>query len=236
MTDELSALIGDDPVETPGVVETPEPTPEPEQGVKQEVSEPPSETPKEQVEPDSWTKAAVLDERKKRQALEAEIEQLRKAQQQPEQKKVDLFEDPDAWQRNLSEQFNHQVLETRISMSREMFAAMKDDYEEAEAAFVDYAKQYPELITQMTQAAVPAKFAYEQGKKVLAFNEFQKFDAETVRAKIREEERAKVMAELQQQQSAKQSKVANLTPSLAAIQTQTVKDDPEPTLEQLLGR
>lgn len=236
MTDELSALIGDDPVETPELVETPEPTAEPEQGVKQEVSEPPSETPKEQVEPDSWTKAAVLDERKKRQALEAEIEQLRKAQQQPEQKNVDLFEDPDAWQRNLSEQFNHQVLETRISMSREMFAAMKDDYEEAEAAFVDYAKQYPELITQMTQAAVPAKFAYEQGKKVLAFNEFQKFDAETVRAKIREEERAKVMAELQQQQSAKQSKVANLTPSLVAIQTQTVKDDPEPTLEQLLGR
>lgn len=236
MTDELSALIGDEPVETPEVVETPEPTAEPEQGVKQEVSEPPSETPKEQVEPDSWTKAAVLDERKKRQALEAEIEQLRKAQQQPEQKNVDLFEDPDAWQRNLSEQFNHQVLETRISMSREMFAAMKDDYEEAEAAFVDYAKQYPELITQMTQAAVPAKFAYEQGKKVLAFNEFQKFDAETVRAKIREEERAKVMAELQQQQSAKQSKVANLTPSLVAIQTQTVKDDPEPTLEQLLGR
>lgn len=236
MTDELSALIGDDPVETPEVVETPEPTTEPEQGVKQETSEPPSEAPKEAIEPDTWTKAAVLDERKKRQALEAELEQLRKAQQQPEAKKPDLFEDPEAWQRNLSDQFSHQVLETRISMSREMFAAMKDDYEEAEAAFIDYAKQYPELITQMTQAAVPAKFAYEQGKKVLAFNEFQKFDAETVRAKIREEERAKVVAELQQQQSAKQSKVANLTPSLAAIQTQTVKDDPEPTLEQLLGR
>lgn len=236
MTDELSALIGDDPVETPEVVETPEPTPEPEQGVKQETSEPPSEAPKEAVEPDTWTKAAVLDERKKRQALEAQLEQLRKEQQQPETKKPDLFEDPEAWQRNLSDQFSHQVLETRISMSREMFAAMKDDYEEAEAAFIDYAKQYPELITQMTQSAVPAKFAYEQGKKVLAFNEFQKFDAETVRAKIREEERAKVVAELQQQQSAKQSKVASLTPSLAAIQTQTVKDDPEPTLEQLLGR
>lgn len=234
---ELDALVGLDqePVETVEAEPTPEPTQEPEQGVKQEATEPPSEAPKVAQE-ETWTKAAVLDERKKRQQLEAELEQLRSEKTQQEIKKPDLFEDPEAWQRNISEQISRQALDNRIAMSREMFATIKDDYEEAEAAFIDYAKENPELITQMTQSAVPAKFAYEQGKKILAFQEFKNFDPEYTRTKIREEERAKLMAEMQQQQQAKQAKVANLTPSLAAIQTKTAKDDPEPTLAQLLGR
>lgn len=232
---ELDALIGDYEEPAAETVETPEPTPEPEQGVKQEVSEPPSEKPKEAVESDNWTKAAVLDERKKRQALEAELESLRR-QQQPEAKKVDLFEDPEGYQKQVEQSIQKARIEDRISLSREIFASMKDDYEEAEAAFVDLAKQHPQLVDEMLASPVPAKFAYEQGKKALAFNEMKAFDPDAYKAKLREELRAEVMQELQSQQTQKQAKAANLTPSLAAIQTQTVKDDPEPTLEDLLGR
>lgn len=235
MTDELSALIGDEPEQTIEVAETQAPI-EPEQGVKQEVSEPPSEPPKEAVEPDSWTKAAVLDERKKRQALEAELEALKRAQQQPEPKKVDLFEDPEGYQKHVEQSIQKARIEDRIALSREIFASMKDDYEEAEAAFIDMAKQFPQLVDEMLSAPVPAKFAYEQGKKALAFNEMKSFDANAYKAKLREELRAELMQEFQAQQQTKQAKAANLTPSLAAIQTQTVKDDPEPTLEDLLGR
>lgn len=236
MTDELSALIGDEPEQATEVAETQAPTTEPEQGVKQEASEPPSEPPKEAVEPDSWTKAAVLDERKKRQALEAELEALKRAQQQPEAKKVDLFEDPEGYQKHVEQSIQKARIEDRISLSREIFASMKEDYEEAEAAFIDMAKQFPQLVDEMLAAPVPAKFAYEQGKKALAFNEMKAFDADAYKAKLREELRSELMQELQTQQQTKQAKAANLTPSLAAIQTQTVKDDPEPSLEDLLGR
>lgn len=232
---ELDALIGDYEEPAAETVEaTPEPTPEPEQGVKQDVSEPPSEKPKE-VEPDNWAKAAVLDERKKRQALEAELEAL-KRQQQPEAKKVDLFEDPEGYQKQVEQSIQKARIEDRISLSREIFASMKDDYEEAEAAFIDLAKQHPQLVGEMLVAPVPAKFAYEQGKKALAFNEMKAFDPDSYKAKLREELRSELMQELQSRQSQKQAKAANLTPSLAAIQTQTVKDDPEPSLEDLLGR
>lgn len=233
MSDELDALIGD--YQELAAEPTPEPTPEPEQGVKETIPEPPSEKPKEAQEPENWTKAAVLDERKKRQALEAELEAL-KRQQQPEAKKVDLFEDPEGYQKQVEQSIQKARIEDRISLSREIFASMKDDYEEAEAAFIDMAKQFPQLVDEMLAAPVPAKFAYEQGKKALAFNEMKAFDADAYKAKLREELRTELMQELQSQQSQKQAKAANLTPSLAAIQTQTVKDDPEPTLEDLLGR
>lgn len=233
---ELDALVGD--YQEPVTESAPEPVPEPviDQGVKQEATEPPSEAPKEAPEPESWTKAAVLDERKKRQALEAELDLLKRNQQPQEAKKVDLFEDPEGYQRNVEETINRARVEDRIAMSREIFAALKDDYEAAETAFIDYAKQNPQLINDMLASAVPAKFAYEQGKKLLEYQEIKNFDPAAYKSKLREELRAELMAEQQQQQQAKQAKVANLTPSLAAIQTKSAKDDPEPTLEQLLGR
>lgn len=116
-------------------------------------SEPPAEENKEE----SWTKKAVLDERKKRQAAESELAKYK-------ENKVNSKEPEEITPEQQSLQ--KIILNERINLSREMMLDKHEDYEEYETIFIDMAKENPALVTQMQASPNPAKFAYQQAKQL----------------------------------------------------------------------
>lgn len=139
----------------------------------------------EQNAPQMVPLATVLEERKKRQALEArlrEVEAARQAPQpapqmpqQPAQPEVPLsdlmFQDPDKFIQAVRAPLEEQLVVTRIAMS-EQVARQQPDYAEAEAALVAYVEANPQLrphvAKQLREHPAPAMWALEQGRALLA--------------------------------------------------------------------
>lgn len=128
---------------------------------------------------------ALLGERRRRQAVEAELERLRAQAQQPAATQQpartdgppDRYEDPegyDAWliQSVTTEARSAAVAaaqEERIMLAadaaREKYGA--EDWAEKASAFADLARQNPALEAQLRQARDPADFAYKTAKRHL---------------------------------------------------------------------
>ena len=151
-------------------------------------AEPPAAENKDEL----WTKKAVLDERKKRQALEVEIAKLKEAKK-PEEDKTETAE-------LTKEELTMQslILRERISLSREMMLEKHEDYEELETVFMDMAKENPSLVTQMNASPNPAKFAYNQAK---AHSETKKLSDPEYVQKMKEDMRKEILAELEAKQT-----------------------------------
>lgn len=143
-------------------------------------AEPPSAENKEEV----WTKKAVLDERKKRQALENELAELKKAKPKGENE--------DAKPAELS--LEDRLWQERTLTLREIFLEKHEDYEEMESVFVDMCKENPALQAELRNSVNPAKFAYNQAK---TYTETKKLSDPDYIKNIREEIRKEVLAELQ---------------------------------------
>lgn len=127
--------------------------------------------------------SVVLEERKKRQAFEAELAAYRAQQQppapqQPQQPAAPqvpieelIFQDPKAFVATMQRQQEEALLQTRIAAS-EAIARQKPDYEAAEQALTAYAQSSPRAAAEVAQAlrshALPAVWAYEAGKQLLA--------------------------------------------------------------------
>ncbi len=137
--------------------------------------------PVEQGAPQMAPVAAVLEERKKRQALEAELRELRAriaapppppaAPPQPEIPLEDLmFQDPQRFVQAVRAPLEEQLAVTRLAMS-ERVARMQPDYAEAEAALVSYVNANPQVQQQVAHALRshpdPAGWALEQGRKLI---------------------------------------------------------------------
>lgn len=140
--------------------------------------------PAEQKEPPQTVPlSAVLEERKKRQALEARLRELeaRAAPSQPpapvpqaapEVPLEDLmFQDPQRFLQAIQKPFEERLVETRIVMS-EQVARQQPDYEQAESALMAYLESNPAAKAQAAQIVrshpAPALWALEQGRAVLA--------------------------------------------------------------------
>lgn len=202
--DSLESVMGDETNPATEVVDQPEvETPEgeieaeaPPAEETQPTDKPPS---KEDDASESWTKRAVLDERRKRQAAEQRIAELEAklnpdaAPQQPA--RPDVFEDQEGAFGYLQQQFDQRLVVDRINLSREMMIDKHDDYEEIESAFVDLAKADASLVAKMRAAPLPAKFVYEHVKKHQQMQEMQ--DVDGYRAKVEAEVRAKILAEME---------------------------------------
>lgn len=143
-------------------------------GEKQEAEAPPA--PQEEG---NIPIAALKDERAKRQALEAELQQLHQylAQQQQQPQVVpDQWEDPEGFQQFLTNEAvsravaaaEQKAVETfslqRIANHAAEYRADKPDYEQAINVFGQMAQVNPMLIGQMQAARNPAEFAYETAK------------------------------------------------------------------------
>lgn len=139
----------------------------------------------EQSAPQLVPVSAVLEERKKRQALEARLREMEAARQappsppqmppQPAQPEVPLsdlmFQDPDRFIQAVRAPIEEQLVATRIAMS-EQVARQQPDYSDAEAALVAYVEANPAVRPHVAKALrehpAPAMWALEQGRMLLA--------------------------------------------------------------------
>lgn len=212
-----------DPEEQETTGETTTPEPETESKPEQEDSTPESEEKPKEAEADdskpeskdedgNWTKAAVLDERRKRQELERQLEQLQ-TEKKPEEKK-DWFDDPEGAASQIKQEFQSQIANTRIELSQEFMRTLHEDYDELEAEFVDLAKGNPAMLAEFQQSNNPAKFAYETARRHREYAELK--DVDKTRAKMREEIRAELEQEFQQKAEAQQKKRDAIQPSLSS--------------------
>lgn len=199
----------------------------------------PAESQDNKDDESSWTKAAVLDERRKRQELERQLDELKAKPasdgEQKQDERPDLFDDPDGAIGHIERKFEEKLVNQKIELSRSMVKSSHDDYDEMEQVFIDMAKENPALANQMRMAENPALFAYQQGKKHTDFQQMQ--DIDSYKAKIEAEVREKVLKELESKQ-AKQSHKAELAsgPSLSKARSQADEPVDEPSLEDLVGR
>lgn len=105
--------------------------------------------------------AAIIDERRKRQALEREIAEL-KAGKPAERPSV--FDNEDEAIRSRVKDETRSTREAIFSLSSELARTKHGDaYSEAEEAFLEASEQYPQLIEELRNSPNPGEFVYSQG-------------------------------------------------------------------------
>ncbi len=183
---------------------------------KQEAQpEPKAETPDAQPEAEATPRHVPLKElqteRQKRQEqerLRAEAEgraaayerQLQLLTQQhqpapPQQQEPDWYAEPDKAALTLQQQVQRQLVETKVSMSREFARSQFKDYDEHEQLFTQAANANPHLWQQLYAHPMPAQFAYQQAKRLKAMQDIGD-DPDAYRNKLKEEATAAVLADL----------------------------------------
>ena len=229
--------------ETP-TEETETPQPEEVEAVEdetEEVTEEPAEPEGvEQVEPPSATKevplAAMLDERDKRKALQAELEAL-KAAQAEKSEKPDFWENPEA---AIDAKVNVKVSELQqqftngyLSLSMAMSSKFHDDFDVAKEAFARAAEENPTLAQMAVQSEMPGEYIYNTGKQFMELDAVGG-DVNSLREKIRAEERAKLMEELKSKESKLSAVPTPITDETSAMAPrEKVEGGPE-SLESIL--
>lgn len=215
-------------------------------GDKEPASAPPAAAPATPDDGPLVPRRALEDERRKRQDYEkrlAELEQRILASQQPPRQEqptqqADWWADPESAAAMMQQETRYAIFETRLSLGEELMAA-KPDYETAKAAFIEAAQADMSLAQKMVKSSNPAKFVYEQGRKISAMKEIGD-DPVSYRAKIEAEVRASMG---QQPASFQQTPKAPAPKSLAGT-TSTAARDPQgrfasssgpASLEDILG-
>lgn len=166
--------------------------------------------------------AALTDERRKRQAIEEELKQLRAQYAPPEPQAPDPVEDPEAYKAYVRQQAEAEMVVGRIEQSRQRMLETAPDYEEMEKTFLYLNSLDPELAKQMNASHDPAKFAYETALQ------------------YRENERAKLRAEIEADLNRKpdvksKAKVPDLTKAAAKGGNTTKMEELSEDLDTYLG-
>lgn len=191
--------------ETPEEVETPEAKAERERDEKgrfkakgEEEAAPPA------AEEKTAPVAALQDERRKRQELAAELEQLRaqlaQQAQQPPQPPVDMFEDPDGWQQQfgtglVQTAVNEATMRTRLEMSEMMARQAHPDFEEKAQKWLGLVQTTPGLRERGLSNAHPWDFALKYVANHDRMEALAATDVTDLEAKLREQIKAELAAE-----------------------------------------
>lgn len=194
-----------------------EPTPEavvpPEPEPQAEAPPPPPPTPPVVDEEERVPKAALQDERRKRQQYEREVAELREWRRQQEEKAsqavtppANVWENPEAYIsaatqkaredaiRETQAMLGHQLANASEKAARKLYP----DYDQVRAEFSERLAADPVLQSELnrTDPADIGEFVYTTMNRLKALQEVQAVGSiEQLRAKIREEERAKLLAE-----------------------------------------
>jgi hypothetical protein len=196
--------------------EKPEQEQEPEQetevkdeGVKEEAA-PPAESQAPAKDERFIPINALLDEREKRQRLEAELAQL-KAKAEPAKEDTtedDLFSNPAEVLKRVQMEAYAAARRDMINMSEAILFESKPDAQEKIDAFKDAVQQNPTLYQQMLQHPNPAGFAYQEGSKFLSVKSMPQD-----MAAYEKELRAKIEAELAAKYGQKGGKLPSSIPT-----------------------
>lgn len=206
-----------------------------ETGDKSDVEASPAATEEKDDESPLVPRKALIEERKKRQdyerklaEFEAKLAEFDKAKQPPPQQSMqqqappDPWVDPEgalAWER---QQREVQLYETRVLMSEELMS-QKPDYEDAKRVFIAAAQADPSLAHKLVRHPMPAKFVYEEGRRLQALQEIGP-DPSTYRQRLEAEIREQLMAEMQAQSSVPSTQRAPAPKSLAGTPNQVQRD------------
>ncbi len=209
---------------------------------QESIDEPPSS----KKEEESWTKTAVIDERRKRQDLEKKFAELDRrfvelqAQkvQKEKAKRPDPIEDPEG-AANFDKQESKQGLwEMKVSLSQDFMRDKHKDYDEMEKKFQELVVNNVYLSQQLRLSANPARFAYQTAK---AHVESQNFKDPSYVKNLKEEMKREVLAELagnQKTNSGDKSDVklpTNLTNMTSVASNLTPKEDYKGDLAEVFG-
>lgn len=166
-------------------------------------SEPPAATPAQQPEerPHTVPVSAMLEERRKRQELEARLAAIT-AQPPDDVKDEDFIDTPVEATRKIvgrqAQHFETQVRNIKYDIAEDMTRTMHTDYDAVREQFVTRAAAGDPaalaIAQQMDAQPNPARFMYEQTKRLAAVESVG--DPAAYEARIRAEERARVLAEL----------------------------------------
>lgn len=197
--------------------EKPEQEQEPEQteevkdeGVKEE-SAPPAESQVPAKDERFIPINALLDEREKRQRLEAELAQYKAKEAQPAKEDTteeDLFSNPAEVLKRVQMEAYAAARRDMINMSEAILFETKPDAQEKIDAFKEAVQQNPTLYQQMLQHPNPAGFAYQEGSKFLSVKSMPQD-----MAAYEKELRAKIEAELAANYGQKGGKLPSSIPT-----------------------
>lgn len=159
--------------------------------------EPPAETPPNEDRQHTVPVAALLEERRKRQELEA---RLAAQPPPPEVKDEDYWNAPVETTRKVvdykTEQLQAHIQNVRYDLAEDFTRTLHPDYDQVRAEFIKRSEANDPMAIaiaqQMGRQSNPAKFVYDQMKRLSQLEP----DYET---RVRADERARVLAELQKQ-------------------------------------
>jgi hypothetical protein len=175
------------------VAETPAERPRGPDGkfiAKGETPEAPAEVASPAAEEPKLDHAALIGERRRRQALETELEQLKAQLAQPQQQPVGQAPaaPPEPWDEGYDqwlikeaakaarEEATNAVQQHRIYTSAVAARGRHEDYDAAHAVFGDMVQANPSLFHQMLGAADPAEFAYQAAKTEMEIRQYGGID------------------------------------------------------------
>jgi hypothetical protein len=141
--------------------------------------------------------AALIGERRRRQELQAELEQLRsQLQAQPQQPAPDLWEDPQGWQQGVvSTAVQQATFNARLDMSEMMVRQSHPDFEEKKATFIDLMNETPGLQQKALSDPHPWNFAYNYVTNHQRMQELSATNVTELESRLREQIKAELAAE-----------------------------------------
>lgn len=160
---------------------------------------PPEPTTTGNDEPPMVPREAHLDERRKRQAAERELEELRartagpqvarqaEPEGDPPDPDAEFFQGPSQY---VEKQLNRVVSNMRLELGQDFMRSQHADYDETVQVFVEAARKDYALQARLNASQNPARFAYEMGKGL------QRIEKAGSLEKIEADIRAQVTAEL----------------------------------------
>jgi phage terminase small subunit len=223
----LDSILNDKPAEQVEKVEDQNP-PEEQQETEGVEGEPPApEEVKDEYDGKTHVPVkTVLEERRKRQALEAELKAIKENQntQKAEPEPEDNSDDGEV---NIDD-----PVKSRRNISVNIMKTVKPDYEEKEAIFLQLVEKNPSLIRDMDASGNPALFAYEKATEHL---QFQEYLANKDSPEFLEFMEAKKSGKLDESPAAKRNKSALSVPNLINTSSAKVsKPVTMPTLDDIL--